>query len=100
MGEGGLTMTTYVKALRARLFALQGGFCHYCGKAMQPMPEVRLGTISKRTVTLEHLKPQSEGGRTTLENCVAACRGCNEARGNMPAEQWDALLSAMNEARA
>lgn len=85
--------------LRNYLFAPQGGYCHYCGKAMKPRPSRNIGPACKRTVTLEHLKPQSEGGQTTPENCVAACRGCNEERGNMTAEAWDALLSTRSEVR-
>ena len=78
--------------LRDLLFQRQGGYCHYCGKMMRAMPKFQNGPISKRTVTLEHLLPRSRGGITSVENCVAVHRECNEARGNMPLEQWDAIL--------
>lgn len=88
-----------VAALRRLLFDRQGGFCHYCGIQMRPVPKKVTGPLSKRTVTLEHLKPFSESGKTTTSNCVAACLSCNGRRGNMPLDQWDALLSAANEDR-
>lgn len=33
-------------------------------------------------MTVEHLVPRSEGGKTNLTNCVAACLECNDKRAN------------------
>lgn len=38
--------------------------CMYCGST---------GT----KLTIDHVIPVSRGGKTSFENCVAACRGCN-----------------------
>ncbi len=38
--------------------------------------------LSKKTVTLEHLKPKSKGGKSELENFVLASKYRNQLRGN------------------
>jgi hypothetical protein len=38
--------------------------------------------------TLEHVLPISWGGRTTLDNCVIACRACNHSRNNALPSQF------------
>ena len=51
--------------------------CQYCGNGF---PTHRL--------TFDHIVPRSRGGRTTWENVVAACSGCNLMKGNrIPAER-------------
>lgn len=42
------------------------------------------GELTKDTVSLEHLKPHSQGGRTILENLVLATKKNNNARSNLP----------------
>ncbi len=42
--------------------------CAYCGKTRQPL-------------TIDHVIPLSNGGKTNWENCVACCRGCNLNKG-------------------
>lgn len=37
--------------------------CAYCG--------------SKDNLTIDHIIPKSRGGKSTFENCVAACKACN-----------------------
>jgi 5-methylcytosine-specific restriction endonuclease McrA len=39
------------------------------------MPDVKL--------TIEHIMPQSRGGPTSWENCVAACEDCNTRKADM-----------------
>ena len=43
--------------------------CAYCGKK------------SKR-LTIDHVVPRSKGGKSTFENCCAACKDCNNKKGN------------------
>ncbi|AUW95196.1 MAG: HNH endonuclease [Sulfobacillus thermosulfidooxidans] len=38
--------------------------------------------------TLEHVLPISWGGRTTMDNCVIACRACNHSRNNALPSQF------------
>lgn len=44
------------------------GCCEYC------LSQVRFATES---FSVEHIKPLSRGGKTTLENLALACFGCN-----------------------
>ena len=46
------------------------------------------GTLTKDTVTLEHLKPYSKGGATKLCNLALSKNENNWARGNKPLEQF------------
>ena len=43
--------------------------CAYCG-------------TEKEKLTIDHIVPRSKGGETTFENCVAACRSCNNHKGS------------------
>ncbi len=43
--------------------------CQYCGDKAGPL-------------TIEHVFPRSRGGKTSFENCVIACMGCNGKKGN------------------
>jgi len=48
--------------------------CVYCGK-------------KPGFLTLDHVKPVSRGGKSTFENCVAACKDCNNKKGaHLPSE--------------
>jgi 5-methylcytosine-specific restriction endonuclease McrA len=49
-------------------------------------PGVRLGEV-------DHLTPQSRGGRHTLDNLVAACKSCNAQKRNKTAEEYAAWLA-------
>lgn len=54
---------------------IRDGFkCAYCG------------TEGKR-LTIDHVIPRSKGGKTTFENCVAACKPCNHKKSDkLPSE--------------
>lgn len=57
-----------------------GGACRYCGSCFDP--------------TFDHIVPRCQGGLTTTENLVVACRGCNSKKGGRtPAQAGMALLS-------
>lgn len=45
--------------------------CQYCGDK-HPLSKL----------TYDHVVPRAQGGRTTWENIVMACYGCNERKGN------------------
>ena len=50
--------------------------CQYCGDRYET-----------RELTFDHVIPRSRGGRTSWENVVTACSGCNMRKGNrMPRE--------------
>lgn len=45
--------------------------CQYCG--------IRVG---KQSTTIDHVIPQSRGGRTDYLNCVTSCKTCNNQKSN------------------
>lgn len=51
--------------------------CHYCG-----------GTGG----TIDHRIPKSQGGQTTLPNCVPACQWCNSRKRDRTEEEFRAWL--------
>lgn len=54
---------------RQTIFERDGHRCVYCG--------------SNEHLTIDHLVPKCRGGKTTDENCVTACRACNQAKGSL-----------------
>jgi 5-methylcytosine-specific restriction endonuclease McrA len=59
-----------VKFNRRNIFARDNNQCQYCGKKY-PTSEL----------SLDHVVPRSRGGRSTWENIVCACVGCNVKKG-------------------
>lgn len=55
---------------RRNIFARDGNRCQYCGK--------RFVTSE---LSLDHVKPRSQGGDTTWENIVCCCVNCNVKKG-------------------
>lgn len=45
--------------------------CQYCNE-----------TVGMQSVTMDHVIPQSRGGKTAWENIVASCYDCNQKKGN------------------
>lgn len=45
--------------------------CQYCGKK-----------FSNRSLTIDHVKPKSHGGKHSWSNSVAACKACNQGKKN------------------
>ena len=50
--------------------------CQYCGKV-----------FSAEHLTLDHIIPKSKGGLNSWTNMVAACKKCNQRKGNKSLEQ-------------
>lgn len=61
---------------RRNLYRRDQFICQYCGK--------RPGAGN---LTLDHVLPRSRGGKTTWENCVAACIACNTRKDNKTPEE-------------
>ena len=53
------------------LFERDNGQCMYCGHFFE-----------RRLLTRDHIVPSSRGGRDIWENVVAACRRCNQYKGD------------------
>ena len=68
---------------RARLSEAQNHRCCYCACIMDTNP------LRPNGATIEHYQARSHGGPNRRHNAVAACKTCNEARGNMnPMKFW------------
>jgi len=53
---------------RKNVMVRDGFKCQYCG--------------GSEDLTVDHIVPKSRGGKTTFENCVAACKPCNSRKRN------------------
>lgn len=72
-----------VKFNRRNIFARDGNRCQYCGK--------RCPTSD---LSLDHVVPRSQGGKTTWENIVCSCLKCNVQKGGRTPEQAHMSLIA------
>ena len=79
----------------AAMFYEQAGLCCYCGDEMTlPPPGLRKGhghltdaeltAVNTTCVTRDHIAPKSQGNPGRWFNYAAACRLCNEQKGDMP----------------
>ncbi len=67
---------TIVRFNRKNLFARDDHRCQYCG---QSKPTNQL--------SLDHVVPRSLGGKTSWENIVCSCLGCNSRKGGRTPDQ-------------
>ena len=49
---------------------------------------VYCGDNNRKTLTLDHVIPQSKGGKDTWDNLVTACRRCNSEKSNLTLEEY------------
>jgi len=61
---------------RRNLYRRDQFACQYCG-----------GRPGSEELTIDHIVPRSEGGRTTWRNCVLACVECNKRKANRSPRQ-------------
>jgi len=81
-------LATYIKVpdkrimlSRKNIIKRDGGRCQYCGRKSDHM-------------TVDHVIPKIQGGKDTWENLVAACKSCNNRKGQrMPEQAGLKLLS-------
>lgn len=77
--------SSYIPPVSNRLlFERDAHTCMYCGT-----------TKGLTQLTRDHVIPVSRGGRDTWSNVVAACRHCNQAKGNQLPEEWGHALIAV-----
>jgi 5-methylcytosine-specific restriction endonuclease McrA len=62
---------TTVRFSKSNVFLRDLYTCAYCDS-----------NLEKRDCTLDHVLPVSKGGKTSFENTVTACGGCNAKKGN------------------
>jgi len=70
-----------VRFSRRNIFERDQNTCQYCAKRF-PKPDL----------TIDHVVPQSRGGRDTWENLVLACVPCNVRKGNRTPREAGMLL--------
>lgn len=68
---------------RSGVFRRDRNVCQYCGK-----------TFKLVDLTIDHIVPQSKGGKSNWHNCVSCCFPCNNKKSNRtPEEAHMPLLS-------
>jgi hypothetical protein len=72
---------TTVYTDREILYARDRYLCAYCG---EEFPEWKL--------TIDHVYPQSRGGKNIWQNCVTACKPCNHGKANKTPEEANMKL--------
>lgn len=78
-----------VKFSRLNIYARDGFTCQYCGHL-----------YATEDLTFDHVLPRSRGGKTSWENIVTCCIGCNVQKANRtPAEARMALARAPRKPR-
>lgn len=70
-----------VSAHRREIILRDNNQCQYCSIEL---PNEKL--------TLDHIIPKSKGGKNTWDNLVAACKKCNQKKGNRTPEQANMKL--------
>ena len=65
-----------VRFSRHNIYTRDANTCQYCGRQ-----------LARSDLNLDHVKPRSQGGRTTWENVVCCCVDCNLAKGARTPEQ-------------
>lgn len=68
-----------VALTRQNVFKRDGNKCVYCG--------------SRERLTLDHLVPRAQGGRTIWKNLVTACYKCNSKKGDLSLEESGLTLT-------
>lgn len=66
---------------RKSLYKLYKQKCQYCGKK-----------FTTDLLTIDHVVPRAQGGKTSWENCVLSCIGCNSYKANRTPKQANMKL--------
>lgn len=64
-----------------RLLERDGDRCYYCGMKFD-------FSVRHTRPTIDHVKPQSKGGGSSIHNLRLACRSCNNHKGDMTVEEF------------
>ena len=78
------------RTLRITHFNHQNGICAYCGDEMNTKKKNRDG----KSMTLEHIVPQMEGGTDDVWNTIAVCYDCNHERDSFPLK-WHHIVGIL-----
>lgn len=83
-GRESLSKRIGVRNVRA-IHARDCSRCVYCTQSAEE---------SGKPLQLDHLTPQSVGGKDLAENLVLACHRCNRAKSNMNLDEWTRYAAA------
>jgi 5-methylcytosine-specific restriction endonuclease McrA len=83
-----IVLTRYVKLRfhsmtpnRANIIWRDQNTCQYCSKECE-----------SKVLTIDHVIPRSRGGENTWKNLVAACKKCNQKKGNRTPKEANMVL--------
>jgi len=65
--------------MRREVLAMFGGRCGYCGVG--------------RGKTVDHIRPLAEAGCDFIDNCLPACKDCNNAKDRLTIEEFRDVLA-------
>lgn len=71
MLSGRIVACSRIRLNRNNLWYRDAGRCQYCDQ-----------TVSKASMTFDHVLPRSRGGKTSWDNIVLSCSPCNLRKGN------------------
>ncbi len=66
---------------KGHIFQRDSHMCQYCGTTQPP-----------QSLTLDHILPQSRGGKSSWENLVTCCKKCNCNKGDRTPKEADMVL--------
>lgn len=70
---------------RLAIYMRDGLSCAYCGATIED---------DGITLTLDHIKPYSQGGTSATHNLITACQRCNSSRGDRSVEEFTKAVAA------
>lgn len=71
-----------VRFSRLNIYARDADTCQYCGEK-----------LPRSELNLDHVVPRAQGGKTSWENVVCSCIGCNLKKGGRTPEQAGMVLA-------
>ena len=71
-----------VRFSRLNIYARDADTCQYCGEK-----------LPRSDLNLDHVVPRAQGGKTSWENVVCSCIGCNLKKGGRTPEQAGMALA-------
>lgn len=76
---------------RSNIYARDRYLCQYCG-AKEGSTRIVNGKPCKVVLTLDHILPESRGGKFAWGNLTSACRECNRKKGDRTPEEAGLVL--------
>lgn len=62
------------------------GKCYYCEK-----------NVPFKHITMDHLVPLGQGGKSTKDNLVPSCKRCNNKKKNMLPIEWQEYMESIKK---